>query len=154
MRHSISNVSALLQTAVANVQSGRLDDARRICERVLRIEPKNPAALHLSGRIVAAQGDAEQGMRLIRRAIAFFPRSPGGLNDLGNLLAGKGRQEEALACYEKAIAFQPDFAAAFRNRGNAYHELHDADKARQDFATSLRLEPSSVERVPAPYRPK
>jgi len=142
VRQQIRNITFLLQTALRHHQTGRLDDARKLYEQVLRVQPKNHDALHLLGLIVAAQEDLQRGMRLVRQAIGFFPRFPGALNDLAGLLLDCQRPAEALTYCDKAIALQPNYAEAFNNRGNALHSLNRDEEALVSYDRAIALKPA------------
>jgi tetratricopeptide (TPR) repeat protein len=43
--------------------------------------------------------------------------------------------------YSEAIRFKPDFADAFNNRGKAYDETAEFDKAFADYSDAIRLKP-------------
>ena len=51
-----------------------------------------------------------------------------------------------------AVELQPDSASYLRNRGQAWHQLGETAKARDDFAGALRLEPLEVTSIPEMYR--
>src|ERR1700685_3121177 len=123
MRRDLVNVVALLKTAVRHQQSGQLDEARKLYEQVLRLQPKNYDALNQLGLVLAAQGEAPRGIQLIKRALEAVPRSPGALNNLGCLLLGLQRSKEALANFDKATSLKADFVEAWINRGVALGAL-------------------------------
>jgi tetratricopeptide (TPR) repeat protein len=139
------NVAALLQKALSHHQGGRLGDARKLYEQVLRIHPKSHDALNLLGLIVAAEENAERGMTLIRRAIALFPQFPEALNNLGVLLLSGQRPEEALVQFDRAIALRPSYAEAFNNRGNALHSLNRNEEALLSCDKAITLRPAYAE---------
>src|SRR6202043_3711363 len=117
------NVPALMQAAISHYRAGSLEEARALFERVLRMEPKHPDALHLLGMLWCARGESRKGVQLIRRAIAFSPRFHDALSNLGCVLQSLGRDEEALASFDKALAIRPDSIEAFNNRGNTLQVL-------------------------------
>ena len=49
--------------------------------------------------------------------------------------------DEAIADYSKAIELSPDAAEAYHNRGTAWLEKSEADKAISDFDRALALVP-------------
>ena len=139
------NIAVLLQTALKHHQAGRLEDARKLYEQILRAQPKNHDALHLLGLVVAATGDTERGVRVVRQAVALFPRFPGALHNLAGLLLGCQRPAEALTYCDKAIALQPNYAEAFNSRGNALHSLARDEEALLSYDRAIALQPSFAE---------
>lgn len=138
-------VPALMQAGISHYRAGALDEARVLYERVLRIEPKHPDALHLLGLVWCAKGDSKKGIQLIRRAIAYFPRFPDALSNLGFVLQSLGREEEALASFDKALAIMPDSIAALNNRGNTLMILGRLDEALTCFDRALAIAPGHAE---------
>lgn len=56
----------------------------------------------------------------------------------------RGDYERAITTLSKAIQLDPQHAEAYMNRGIAYLESGQANKALRDFAESLRLEPNAL----------
>jgi tetratricopeptide (TPR) repeat protein len=68
------------------------------------------------------------------------PRSQSALRDLGRALRRRGSLDEAAAvssrAFELLIESNPDDAGAYSQRGTAYAEVQQWDKAAEDFATA------------------
>jgi tetratricopeptide (TPR) repeat protein len=79
--------------------------------------------------------------RILRDAIRNFPEDPRPPTELGVVLIAANRQAEALALFDEVLAKNPEFAPALFNRGVVLTMLGQADKAHQDFAQTLTLEP-------------
>jgi tetratricopeptide (TPR) repeat protein len=79
--------------------------------------------------------------------LAAGPATADSLDDVrsGNAAFGAGRYEEAVEVYTRAVLagdLEPEaLAIAFNNRGVAYNELGDYDKAIQDYGQALALAP-------------
>jgi Flp pilus assembly protein TadD len=56
----------------------------------------------------------------------------------------RGEYERAIVMLSKAIDLDPQYAEAYMNRGIAYLESGQVEKALQDFSESLRLEPNAL----------
>jgi hypothetical protein len=61
--------------------------------------------------------------------------------DVGRRMTESAYYEEAIDAYSIATQLNPRAAAAFAERGVAYHKLGDYDRAVQDYHTALRLKP-------------
>ena len=48
--------------------------------------------------------------------------------------------EEAIKCYTKIIEIDPNFKEAYNNRGLAYYNLKDYDKAIDDYAKAIEID--------------
>ena len=130
-----------MQAAIGHFRAGALDEAQPLFERVLRLEPKHPDALHLLGLLWCMRGDSKKGIQLIRRAIAYSPKFVDALSNLGFVLQSLGRDEEALASFDKALAIKPDSIEALNNRGNTLRVLGRFEEALACFDKALAIRP-------------
>ena len=53
--------------------------------------------------------------------------------------------KKAIAYYTQAIELKPDFLQAYSNRGAAYAEKGEFDKALKDFTKAIQLKPDLSE---------
>ena len=137
----MKEIHALLQQAVALHQKGELPRAQAIYDEVLRAQPLNFDALHLSGALARQQGDPQRALDLIDGALAIDSRRAIAHCNRGVALQDLGRYEEALASFERSLALQPDYAIALSNRGNALRHLGHLDRALESYEAVLRLSP-------------
>ncbi|WP_431478655.1 tetratricopeptide repeat protein [Massilia eburnea] len=137
----MKDIHALLQQAVALHQSGELARAQAIYDEVLRAQPLNFNALHLSGALARQQGEPQRALDLIDGALAIDSRRAIAHCNRGVALQDLGRYDEALASFERALALQPDYAIALSNRGNALRHLGHLDRALASYDAALRLSP-------------
>jgi len=141
----MKEIHALLQQAVALHQKGELARAQAIYDEVLRTQPLNFDALHLSGALARQQGDPQRALDLIDGALAIDSRRAIAHCNRGVALQDLGRYDEALASFERALALQPDYAIALSNRGNALRHLGHIDRALESYDAALRLSPKYAE---------
>lgn len=141
----MDDIRALLQQALALHQQGELGRAQALYDDVLRAEPLNFDALHLSGVLARQQGDAERALVLIDGALALDGGRAIAHCNRGVVLQDQGLHEEALASFERALALQPDYAMALSNRGNALRHLGRVEEALASYDAALRLAPYYAE---------
>lgn len=122
-------------------RQGRLADAERLYEEVLRREPRHFDALHMLGIIAFQTRRAQRGVELIRQAIRLSPNDAAKYTDLAMGLVDLKLFDEALANYDKAIALRPDFADAHFNRGNALSDMKRFDEALSSYDKAVALKP-------------
>ena len=65
----------------------------------------------------------------------------------GNVLLIIKQINTAIEHYFRAIELNPDNAAAYNNRGVAYHTKGDYDHAIEDYMTAIRLDPPECHRL-------
>jgi tetratricopeptide (TPR) repeat protein len=106
----------LMQDARRLHEAGRLLDAARLYQQILRREPKHFEALYGLGMAHAQTGRLNEGERTVGEALASNPNFAEGWRARGLMLTHLGRQKEALACLDRALALKPDFAEAIGPR--------------------------------------
>jgi len=125
-------------------QRGRLVEAESLYRRLLAVEPRAFAPLHMLGVLLAQQGRNEEALGLIGQALAVNPRDAGALVNYGNVLNLSRRFQEAVAAYDRALAIAPD-AATLINRGDALQGLNRRLEALASFEQALALEPANLQ---------
>ena len=141
MTHLQSN----LRLGFALLQQGRLGDAERAYQHVLREQPTNFDALHMSGVIALQTGRTAQGVALIRQAIEQNDQIAAAHSNLGKGLRAMNRYAGALASYAKAVTLQPDFAEAYYNLGNALRDVMHFAEAVISYDKAIGLKPDYAE---------
>ena len=121
-----------LKKALKLHQAGQIIPARIAYEKILRVDPANPDALHFYGVLLNAEGHSEKAVRLIEKAIEIEPGYLAAWQNLGNVFLGCGRVESAENCYRRVVEAQPENSGAWsnlciilKNQGN----LHEAKEA-------------------------
>jgi tetratricopeptide (TPR) repeat protein len=105
-----------VQQARALHREGRLDDARTLCEELLREVPGRLEVVSLLALIAAQQGDFAAAVAGYDQVIAGKPSSADAYSNRGASLAGLNRWNEALADLDQAVAIRPDHAEAHFSR--------------------------------------
>ena len=144
-QQSATALQSRFQQALALLQRGRLADAERIYQEILRQQPNHVDALHMQG-LIALQGERmERAVELIGKAVRLNGQIPAAHSNLGNALRALKRPGEALARYDKAIALKPDYALAYGNRGNALRDLQRSGEALASHDKAIALRPECAE---------
>jgi tetratricopeptide (TPR) repeat protein len=133
-----------IEEAASHYRQGRLDEADRICTRVLKARPDWVDAIHLAGLIKLDSGKAAAAHALLTGAAKLNPGSVPVLASLGRTLAALNRNDEALAVIDKALALAPDSFEAINSRGNVLLRLGRAGEALEAFERVLAIEPRFV----------
>ena len=103
----MSDLQALFDQAIALHQRGALEDAERLYQRVLLMEPASFAPRHMLGVVRYQQGRYPQAIELISDALKRNPNVAAAWVNLGNVQSVAGAPEEAIASYRKALALAP-----------------------------------------------
>ena len=138
-------VNALMNKALQLHRQGRLDEADRIYEEVLRIDAANHQALHYSGVVAIQKSQYQRAVELIRRSIALHPDDPDAYGNLGVALLNLDRMDEALSSLDRAIGNKPDYAEACFNRGLVFLAQHRYEEALENYRRAVSIRPDYAE---------
>jgi len=134
-----------LGEAVALHRQGRLHDAEKIYERVLKVVPGNFDALNLLGTVKARQGHLVEAQRLFAAAVEANPRAHQAWINLGHAHFALKRLPEALECFDKARGLAPDDTDILNLHANALLSLGRPRDALAEFQAVLARVPHHVE---------
>lgn len=136
---------ALLGAAMQQHHAGRLDVARSLYEKILKLAPGHPIATQYLGVLAMQEGHPDLGEAMIRQALLSCPEIPDFHNNLGLCLRLQGRLAEAIACYRQSIALNPAYVEAYNNLGLDLQASGDVQAAIESFETAVRLLPEFAE---------
>jgi len=147
-------VETALQQALAHHQAGQLQDAERLYQAILQVQPNHPEAKHNLGLLAAQLGPSAQEMDALvavfsgghyaeaasraRQMTERFPRHGFGWKALGTALAQMGRHAEALAVMHKAVALVPRDAEVHNNLGRILQGMGRLDEAAASYRQALQ----------------
>jgi len=132
---------ALIKTALAHHQNGRLDEAEGLYRQILKLDPRQPLALRMLGAIMMDRPDPAEAEGLFLRHLRLDPDNPMTLYCLGRLRQGQGRDKDAAALLRRAGAGLPDLASIFNDLGVSLHRLGRRDQALAALDRAVALEP-------------
>ncbi len=138
---SLSPERKALALAAESFKEGRLDEAEKICRKVLEKNPNNVDAMRLVGILSAGLKKFGAAERFFRKAIEIAPDFTGAIVDLGHLLQEDGRFEDAISCFRQAIEMEPENARLYDMLGNVLEPAaltYDAIEAHQK---AIELDP-------------
>ncbi len=121
-----------------------LDEAERLYQRALELDPWLAIAYTNLGNIRFRRGDEAAAEELYQKALTLDARQPEAQYNLGYVMLERGRPEEAIGFFKGAIASDPQFADAYFNLAMAYEQAGDPAKARPCWRRYLEIEPSGT----------
>jgi hypothetical protein len=124
----LTDLSSKIRRAQALHRDGRLDDARVLCEDILREEPECFEALSLFALIAAQRGEFALALAGYDRVVAVKPDFADAYANRGASLAALNRWVEALSNFDRAISLKPEHVEA--HLGRAIVWLSQGDFAR------------------------
>jgi Flp pilus assembly protein TadD len=132
---------ALTNLGNAYLQTGRIDDAKRVLVKA----PDEPNANNLLGLACLKSGDDASAESAFHKALNLQPDLAEANNNLGTLLASRHDYVEAVWYFGKAVASNPANAEFRHSYGLALALTRDYRKARAELEEALRLAPNSTE---------
>ena len=133
---------ALLQNAISLHQAGRLAEAARLYQQILRGNPRHIEALYSLAMIHFQNGQLEEAQTLLADVLKLDPRFAECWCSRGIALLQLRRRDEALACFDKAIAIKPEFVEAWSSRATALLEMNRLDEALKAFDRVVLMDPA------------
>lgn len=110
----------LFDRAAASARAGRLDDALKAYNAILRKEPGNDQARYRIAVVELMRGRFSEGAKLLRVCLRKQPDNPDILFSLGRACLALGKHEEAVAHLTKAANNNTDRADILSALGDAH----------------------------------
>jgi tetratricopeptide (TPR) repeat protein len=142
---SYPDTTTLTNLGSVYLRLGRLDDAKRVLDRALELNPDLPDAKFFLGLAAMREGDRVSAEKFYRAAIDDQPDFAGPQNNLAGILARQGKVQEAEFHCEKAIEGNPLDAQAYRNYGLLLANTGSLDRAIVELKEAVRLDPKSAQ---------
>jgi tetratricopeptide (TPR) repeat protein len=142
------DIATLLDRAWNLIAVEDYDEAIKVVNQVLEIEPKNVKGLGLMGLTLMNKGLYDQAMMSFQQVILEDPENPFALNNLGYICYKKGIWGEAIEHLTKAAKQQKDrMAMLYANfyLGLVYYERAMLGDAIKFFELALKLGPNLQE---------
>jgi tetratricopeptide (TPR) repeat protein len=133
-----------LEAAVRDHRSGRLRDAVRAYEKLLRDSNEDADVLQLMGVAQGQLGNHEGAAACLMRSLELQPDRPSVILNLAQALRSLGRDAEALHYCDRALALDPSLAGAYRLRGAAHAALGRLQDAIANYGHAARLTPNDA----------
>jgi tetratricopeptide (TPR) repeat protein len=135
----------LLREGIEHHRQGMLDQAARLYEQALEVEPSEADALHLLGVIAHQRGDHAAAIERIRRAIAINAENAAYHSNLGVAYRSLGRTGEALSAVRRALELSPTSTGIRFNLGNALKDATEFAEAAAEFRRVLADDPAHAD---------
>jgi tetratricopeptide (TPR) repeat protein len=143
-RGSIDPLRAFQQAAALHGQ-GRLWDAERLYEIILKTDDRHFESIYRLGLIRLQQSRFVDAVALFRRAVKIDRDSADAHLHLGVALTGLRRLEDAIPRYERALAIKPELPEAHNNLGYTLQLLGRHEEAAAHYERALAVNPGYAE---------
>lgn len=103
-----ASVQIKLSLAQQHYDNSRFDQAAKLSRECISVDPENPAARLLLGKVFLSKGKAEDAASQLRSAVDLDADCAEGWYYLGAAVQESGRSEQAWSCYQRALAISPN----------------------------------------------
>ena len=138
----------LLDKGVRIHNEGKVEEAERIYQSILKTDPKHPHANHNLGILLSSFNKLEKlkaALPLFKISTEVNPDNAQFWMSYGNALYATNQLKEAETSYKKSIKLRPDYADAYVNLGIIFHEFGRYDEALENYKKAIELKPDSAE---------
>ncbi len=112
------------------LQSGNLDEAERICRRLLKRNRKDVNAAQVLGSVALARGAYEDAADQYRACVRLSPHTAGLRFLYGKACSMLGRYDEAIAGFDEGLRLKPGDRLCCGWKAAAFERLAEYDAAR------------------------
>lgn len=137
-----------LQLALAQVESGDLDQAGIHLRKALEAGPELAPARFQLGEVLRRQGRPDEAAEQYRHALRLNPGHAAAHNGLGLILKERDQVEAALEHFRLAVRSDLLSAEAHANSGTIFLQEGQVEEATREFHRALQIEPNN----PGVYR--
>lgn len=138
------SIGELLQKAVKLHQTSRIQQAEKLYQQVIKLEPANADAHFHLGLLLLQTGNFGKAENQFRLTLARVPHQINARINLGSLLAMRGQLDEAAQHFYQVLETCPDHAETHNNLGNVLKDQRLVEKAEAHYRRALSLNPNFV----------
>lgn len=126
------------------IRAGRLEDALKTCDRIIKINPDSIEALQLKAGTLGAMSKTEESIEIYRQIIKRIdPPHEETYLLLSGLLIQNGRTNEALSILRELISKKPDSFVGSYYIAKIYVSMRQFSDALDYYEKALALNPSA-----------
>lgn len=118
--------------------TGQYEQARRLYEKVLALNPENATARYNLGIVYKLLGDYERAVEEWRRVVRLEPGHPNVHVNIGNYHFSRGELDRALLEFKAEVHRNPRNPLGHFNLGNYWRKVGNPGKAEKHWLRALR----------------
>jgi tetratricopeptide (TPR) repeat protein len=125
---------------------GNSDQAIRVFEEVLAVDPNNADAYNQIGYRYGYRGDYDKAIDSLKKYQFIASDTANPFDSLAEVQAYSGHYNEAIEHLNQALAIKPDFVPAFQHLGVTYEGMGEYAKAVENYEKAAELSDSDGSR--------
>jgi len=121
-------------------EQGDYEEAMKVFEKILEIEPENSRIMHILGSLYLENGNEESAIEILKEAISIDPKNDRSLNTLGYIYSERGELlDEALELVKQATEISPQNGGYWDSLGWVYFKKGQYEKALEALTKAYSL---------------
>ncbi len=145
LRADPSYVAAMVNLARLLATAGERDEAERLVDAALALQPDDADARIVRGALHGDRGAWDLAMEEYRKASALDPANPQALVGLGTVAARSGDLAQAADWFARALALEPSHAEANHNLATILLAQHRPHEALEYLERALETRPDHAD---------
>ena len=117
------------------------NEAIKVFNSILRIEPNNLSSLNSLGRVYHEKRDTEKAENFFLDALKIDGSSYHVINNIAGFYREEGKGDKAIEYYKKAISLNPNNPYIYNNLAKTYFDLSNHKDAKANSFKALKLKP-------------
>jgi len=142
LKNAPNHFDALHMLGVLSLQTGHTDEALRLIDTAIAVNPHDAVAINNRGNILRVLERHQDALDSYARAVALRPEYAEALKNTGDTLQHLGRHDDALAVYTKALAREPGWAELLNNYGASLAAKGCHAEALETYNRALASKPA------------
>lgn len=144
LRANPDDATGVAELGWAEMEMGRLADAKREFNRALRLKPGLARAHEGLVALALKQFRFEEAVDAASSMVVANPKNAVAERTLGDAYRAASRRSDAEAAYRRAIALDPRDARSHAALGDTLLVRRKSDEAAREYAEAVRLEPDNA----------
>lgn len=138
-------MSYLIDKALSFYKSGKLIEAIKIYEEIIKKDSKSFESKHALGVIYLKLKDYDKAIFWTKKALEIEPKNHAIYNNLGAIYLILGKLYDAINFFSEALRLKPDYAQAYNSLGIIYKKLENYEEAIKNFNNAIKYQPDYAE---------
>lgn len=132
---------ALLHLSHIYLNQGRIEESKRLIDRVLKNEPSNIFANSINGEILIIEGNLKEALDTYDAIINIDPNNTYAYSRLGMIYRKLGKIDEALSILNHGLEIDSNNPSLHRALGDVYSMLNKDEESIAEYQKALDLDP-------------
>ena len=125
-------------------QNGKLNEAKNICEEILKQETNNSQVYNLYAFVLYYLEKFDAAVECWSKALKINPNYFEAYNNLGNAFINLEKLDQAMASYDQAIKIKPDYAHAYHGRAYTLMKSLKLEESVNNWNKAIKINPNFV----------